>query len=230
MSTRRRGFSFIEIVIVVGLLALFMGLVVPSLSKARRIAAAAQCEANLRQWGIAVLIYAQENECWLPRRGQGAQQTAKVDRAEDWFNALPPLLGMPSYFDLSQRKEIPRPGAKGLWMCPVATLSDSLFYFAYGMNMRLSVSSSERPDQIDRVAPTDRQVFLADGPGAYCSILPSVQPFSPTARHDNAVNIAFLDGHVSRFAGDYVGCGKGDPRRPDVRWLVPGSTWTGPHE
>jgi hypothetical protein len=42
------------------------------------------------------------------------------------------------------------------------------------------------------------------------------------------VNVAFLDGHVESLLGSYVGCGVGDPQHPDVRWLVPGSSWLGP--
>src|SRR5262245_39262479 len=126
MTRRRTAFSLIEILIVIGVIALLVGLVVPGYSKARRMADAAQCESNLRQWGIAVLIYAQEYDCFLPRRGQGVQPTAKVDRAEDWFNALPPLMGLPSYLDMYKKKDIPRPGTKSAWMCPAAVPTESL--------------------------------------------------------------------------------------------------------
>lgn len=226
---RTVGFALIEILIVIGVLALLVGLFVPGLSRARRMAGAARCESNLRQWGVAVLMFAHDNECRLPRRGQGVQPTVNIQRSEDWFNALPPLLGLATYYDLFQRAEIPRPGAESLWMCPAATPSDSAIYFAYGMNMWLSTSQAAQPDQIDRVARTDHQVFMADAPGAYCSVIPSVQPYSPSARHDANVNLVFLDGHANRFRGDYVGCGVGDPRRSDVQWVVPNSTWTGPH-
>jgi prepilin-type processing-associated H-X9-DG protein len=52
--------------------------------------------------------------------------------------------------------------------------------------------------------------------------------YSPLARHAGMVNIGFLDGHVVSLPGDLVGCGVGDPKLPDVRWIVPGSPWTGP--
>ena len=58
---------------------------------------------------------------------------------------------------------------------------------------------------------------------------PPFQPgLGPIARHDNNVNIAFLDGHVVTYPGDVIGCGKGDPQLPDVRWVVPDSPWPGP--
>ena len=41
-----------------------------------------------------------------------------------------------------------------------------------------------------------------------------------SARHGGRVNILFLAGQVNSFAGDYVGCDVGDPKRDDVRWLT----------
>jgi len=34
-----------------------------------------QCASNLRQWSAAALMYAQQENGWLPRRGQGVQVT-----------------------------------------------------------------------------------------------------------------------------------------------------------
>ncbi len=61
---------------------------------------------------------------------------------------------------------------------------------------------------------------MADAPGPYASTFPSTKPYSVLARHCGRVTILFLAGQVSSFAGGYVGCGVGDPRRDDVRWLT----------
>jgi hypothetical protein len=61
---------------------------------------------------------------------------------------------------------------------------------------------------------------MADAPGPYASTYPSIQPYSPIARHGSRLNLLFLTGQVGSFAGSYVGCGKGDPGRTDVRWLA----------
>ena len=34
------------------------------------------------------------------------------------------------------------------------------------------------------------------------------------------MNLLFLAGQVNSYAGEYVGCGAGDPDREDVRWLT----------
>lgn len=223
------AFSLIELLAVIAILTLLLAVLMPSLGGARRSASSSTCQSNLRQWAAATIMYAQNNDGWLPRRGQGAQVTTLINRGDDWFNALPPLMGQSSYMELFERGRVERPGARSVWMCPAAVEHDGLNYFAYGMNMRLSIWMSATPDKIDRVAPASVQVLFADAPGKYCSIFPSPQPFSPDPRHDKRLNIAFLDGHVATFAGAYAGCGVGDLKRPELRWDVPNSPWEGPN-
>ena len=61
---------------------------------------------------------------------------------------------------------------------------------------------------------------MADAPGQYASTFPSIQPYSAVARHAGCINLLFLAGSVQSFAGSYVGCGVGDPKLDDVRWLT----------
>jgi len=227
---RRNGFTLLELLIVIAIAALLLGLLLPSLSGARNNAALLKCQANLREWSHAAILYALDNEGCLPRRGQGAQATTNISRAADWFNALPPLLGMESFTQLKSRGQAPSPGDRTLWVCPKATPVTVENYFAYAMDMWLCTWQDPRPDRIDRVAPTDRQVFMSEGTGGYCSVLPSTHSYSPVARHADLLNVTFLDGHVSAFSRDYVGCGTGDPKRPELAWIVPNSTWPGPSE
>jgi len=44
--------------------------------------------------------------------------------------------------------------------------------------------------------------------------------YSVVARHAARVNLLFLAGQVQSYAGSYVGCGVGDPKHDDVRWLT----------
>ncbi len=224
----RRAFTLVEVLVVVSVLALLIAVLLPSLAAARRSAQRTACQAILSQWATAVIMYAEANKSYLPRRGQGAQPTMIVDRPEDWFNALPPLMRVPCYFELILANRKPQPGDKSVYVCPRSGPSQGTQFFAYGMNMLLSTWNAEKPDRIDRVAPPGVQVFMADGPGEYCSVLPRSRPYSPVARHDRALNVSFLDGHVAAFPGTYVGCGVGDPLRGNIRWVVPNSSWPGP--
>jgi len=224
------AFTLLELLAVVAILALLMALCLPSLAEARKSAGRAACQSTLSQWAKAVIMYADANYAYLPRRGQGAQPTVVIDRPEDWFNALPPLMKTTAYRDLVSAQHMPQPGQSSLYMCPQALNAGDGFFFAYAMNMRLSTWNAAKPDRIDRVAPPAVQVFMADGPGNYCSALPSKEAYSPVARHLGRVKISFLDGHVNSFPEAYVGCRMGDPRHGDVQWIVPGSSWPGPIE
>ena len=228
--SQSRGFTLLELLVVLAILGVLAGLIAPALAYACGVAESVQCQSALGQWALAMRVYAQQNNGALPRRGQGVQPTAVVDRPEDWFNALPLAIGLPAYKDLVSGGRMPRPGDGGLWMCPTAceVSPQTQYYFAYAMNMRLSTWMTGVPDYIEMIQSSSTQVFMADGPGAYCSVLPSSKGYSPVARHNGMVNISFVDGHVASFAGDYVGCGNGDPLQSDVRWVVPGSAWPGP--
>ena len=230
MCRSSAAFTLVELMVVIAIVGVLVALIAPAFAHAYDIADSVRCQATLRHWALAMRVYAQQNNGALPRRGQGVQPTMVINRPEDWFNALPKVMGTPPYSELAAEGCIPRPGDAGIWMCPAArqTAAETKYYFAYGMNMLLSTWLGGVPDYLDTIRNPSTQVFMADGPGAYCSILPSSKPYSPVARHNGMVNISFLDGHVASFDGKYVGCGTGDPQRSDVRWVVPGSLWKGP--
>jgi prepilin-type N-terminal cleavage/methylation domain-containing protein/prepilin-type processing-associated H-X9-DG protein len=232
-GVRPRGFTLLELLVAVTVIGVLLALILPAIQMARQAARRMTCQSNLHQWTITLQRFVDTSGGYLPRRGQGVQATQQLTRPEDWFNALPPLMENQSYSTLTQLGIQPLPESSSIWICPDAVPIVNpvpAAYFTYGMNMWLSTWNSPLPDHIERVGPTTTMVFMADGPGPYCSILPSKLPYSPVARHAGMINIAFLDGHVDCLPGDLVGCGIGDPQLPAVRWIVPGSIWTGPAE
>ncbi|MEA2710977.1 MAG: hypothetical protein QOF78_3578, partial [Phycisphaerales bacterium] len=56
----RRAFSLVELLTVVGIIALLLALLMPALSEARRNAQAVQCASNMRQLTQAMVSYATE--------------------------------------------------------------------------------------------------------------------------------------------------------------------------
>lgn len=60
------GFTLVELLVVVGIIALLAGMLMPALSKARAAAKGAVCQNNLRQVGMAILNYAHNHNGSLP--------------------------------------------------------------------------------------------------------------------------------------------------------------------
>jgi prepilin-type N-terminal cleavage/methylation domain-containing protein/prepilin-type processing-associated H-X9-DG protein len=68
-TSSRKGFTLVELLVVMGIIALLMGMLLPSLSRARQYALKVNCASNMRQVYIELQLYADANRGWLfPRR------------------------------------------------------------------------------------------------------------------------------------------------------------------
>jgi prepilin-type N-terminal cleavage/methylation domain-containing protein len=63
---RRRAFTLVELLVVIGIIALLVSILLPTLARARETAVRISCAANLHQIGVATFAYASDNRGALP--------------------------------------------------------------------------------------------------------------------------------------------------------------------
>lgn len=222
---RRAGFTLVELLVVITIIAVLAGLILTASQNAREQTDSARCLSNLRQWQVALVAYAADNDGDTPRRGQGVRPVTNTARPEDWFNALPPYAGMPSYADLTRSRRRIKPGDGTIFACPSSKDTGAQCFLPYAMNMNISPTDRAHPHRLAEITNPSRLVFLADAPGPYSSTLPAAEPYSVKARHAGRANVVFMDGHAVSFEAAYIGADTGDPRRPDIQWDV-AQEWT----
>jgi prepilin-type N-terminal cleavage/methylation domain-containing protein len=66
MNRRRRAFTLVELLVVIGIIAILIAILLPALQKAREQARIVACASNMRQIGLAMHMYANDNKGWMP--------------------------------------------------------------------------------------------------------------------------------------------------------------------
>lgn len=105
---RRRGFTLIELLVVIAIIAILAAILFPMFISAKEQGYRATCQSNLRQIGVALDCYVDDNNGRYPSR----LAYARPAEATEWDGAAGPGVGALAFFLHRYVKNT------GVWMCP----------------------------------------------------------------------------------------------------------------
>ena len=85
-GTDRRAFTLVELLVVIGIIAVLISMLLPALNRAREQARSAKCLSNLRQLAMATMGYTNFNKGYFP--GQGGKGNSPPDQWIAWADTI----------------------------------------------------------------------------------------------------------------------------------------------
>jgi len=113
---RIAGFTLVELLVVIGIIALLISILVPALSKAREQSLRVKCLSNVRQLAMVTQMYANDNKMWLPFSSWG-QDSTYPNAVVNWLYT-PPITEANAYQRLETGSFYPYLKTHEAYKCP----------------------------------------------------------------------------------------------------------------
>jgi general secretion pathway protein G len=212
-SRQRSAFTLVELLVVIGIIAVLIGLLLPVLAKARAQANRTVCLSNIRQLGSAILMYCNDNEGYFPTAARAAQIAFEYDTADwVWWQADRDLNGsaIAAYVGRGEKlKAVLRcpsddPASHGAM--PGIDWGQGPYLYSYNMNDSLAsnVRGGAARTKITQWRATARKIMLTEAWEKYTE--PAWGIMGPLTRRHGTIRFRdHLPGNSTLFRGAYVG-------------------------